>query len=124
MQAGYDAVKPVNATAPFDSGDLPGFQPLDLLGPNPLPVRDDYLHYNRIIGGIRLRQERASRSYDLCRIPGVVPEELWKAWLGKPCMPASPGYELSPEPGDAESFGEPKRVEWFATAKESLQQLQ
>jgi hypothetical protein len=71
-----------------------------------------------------MRQERAEKSYDLCRIPSGVPEELWKKWLGKPCMPASPAYDMTPEVDDAEAFGEPKRVEWLLTAQETLEELQ
>jgi hypothetical protein len=128
-----DAYTSLNESHPFSTADLPGSYhwPVDadsankFTGPNvSIPIRDDYLHYNRLIGAIRLRQERSESSFDLCRIPAAVPEELWKSWLAKPCMPADPKYEMTPEVGDAESFGEPARVEWLAPAKHTLQQLQ
>mmetsp|Transcript_92812 Transcript_92812/g.199050 ORF Transcript_92812/g.199050 Transcript_92812/m.199050 type:complete len:871 (-) Transcript_92812:18-2630(-) len=124
LQDGYDLV---NASSPFDAGQLPSQWSLGAYGSNSqtLPVRDDYLHYNRMIGGIRLRQERAELSWDSCRMPGNVPEDLWKAWLGKPCMPALPTYELHPEVSDAEAFLLPaKRVEWLMTARDDLATMQ
>mmetsp|Transcript_43647 Transcript_43647/g.78470 ORF Transcript_43647/g.78470 Transcript_43647/m.78470 type:complete len:864 (-) Transcript_43647:186-2777(-) len=121
-----DSYNVLNASHPYDSGNLPGLWQFGDYGADAkaLPARDDYLHYNRIIGGIRLRQERAEMSWDSCRVPGNVPEELWKEWLGKPCMPASPNYEMHPEVGEAEAFGEPKRIEWFVTSMEDLAQMQ
>lgn len=125
LQSAYNVLSASgNGTTPYSTDRLPGhFGWPD--HPNvKIPVRDDLLHYNRIIGGIRLRQERAERSYDLCRIPGNVPKELWQSWLGKPCMPAASALEETPEVDHAEAFGEAKRVEWLATIRDSLQQLQ
>jgi len=119
LQDAYDAMN-----GSYSAAKLPGLWRFGENGSKPLPVRSDYLHYNRIIGGIRLRQEVASRGWDLCRVPGSVPEDLWKAWLGKPCMPASPAYQFTPESPDAENFREPTRIEWFLTANESLEEMQ
>lgn len=129
LQQAYNSL---NATHPYSVGKLPEFYgwPQDELYKKAIPkkakipIRDDLLHYNRLVGGIRLRQERAESSYDLCRVPGVIEEDLWKKWLGKPCMPATPNYEMTPEAGDAESFGEAKRIEWFPTVWDSLATLQ
>lgn len=117
------------ATAPFNSSDLPpvlelayGLFPDEPWGNTSLPVRDDFHHFNRIVAGIRLQQERASASWEACRVPPGVPEEQWKMWLGKPCMPADPAYFLRPEVAQAETFtGEPQRVEWILSAHQSLQ---
>jgi len=120
------------SAAAFDPSQLPGRYDLNFgLLPDEsfanvtLPVRDEFLHYNMIVAGIRLRQERPEASWASCRVPSAMPEELWKAWIGKPCMPAQPAYELTPEVGDAEGFnGEPARTEWLLSARHSLQELQ
>lgn len=127
LQDGYAAaVGPaVNASFEYDSANLPGSWQLDDLGTNSLPIRDDYLHYNRIVGGIRMRQERSEIGWDYCRLPsGNIPEAVWKEWLGKPCVPADPAYELTPEVTAAETFADPKRVEWFLTKIDTLNQMQ
>jgi len=121
----YDAVAPaVDASVAYDAAQLPGHWTIPGLGPDKTPARDDYLHHNRIIGGIRLRQERSRIGWDHCRLPGGIPEDIWKDWLGKPCVPADPSYELTPEVSEAEMFGEPKRVEWLLTKIDTLNQLQ
>jgi len=125
MQAGYDATMPDGMAAPFDSSTLPGSWGMnDTSHFGGLPVRDDYLHYNRIIGGIRMRQERAAIGWDLCRMPPNVPEDIWKSWLGKPCTTKNPNYELPPQVTQAETFAEPARVEWLMTALDSVREIQ
>eukprot|EP00930_Biecheleria_cincta_P039376 TRINITY_DN27076_c0_g1_i1.p1 TRINITY_DN27076_c0_g1~~TRINITY_DN27076_c0_g1_i1.p1 ORF type:complete len:896 (+),score=167.46 TRINITY_DN27076_c0_g1_i1:68-2689(+) len=129
----YDDIAPaMNLSPAFDANQLPGRYDLNF-GPLPdeafanvtLPIRGEYLHYNMIVAGIRLRQERSEASWSSCRVPSSMKEDLWKAWIGKPCMPAQPAYELTPEVGDAEGFnGEPARTEWLLTARDSLQELQ
>ncbi|OLP95737.1 Polycystin-2 [Symbiodinium microadriaticum] len=90
-----------------------------------LPVRDDFLSYQKIVAGIRMQQERAVGSWEACHIPSSMPEDLWKDWLGKPCMLADQSYFLTPEVHQSETFnGEPMRVEWFLTMKQALQELQ
>eukprot|EP00931_Biecheleriopsis_adriatica_P084400 TRINITY_DN5821_c0_g1_i1.p1 TRINITY_DN5821_c0_g1~~TRINITY_DN5821_c0_g1_i1.p1 ORF type:complete len:974 (-),score=182.80 TRINITY_DN5821_c0_g1_i1:36-2660(-) len=116
----------------FDTSQLPGqynishgLKPDETWASATLPVREEVLHFNQIVAGIRLRQERAKATWESCKIPPSMPEELWKGWLGKPCMPASPTYELTPEVWHAEDFyGEPSRVEWMLGARESLQDMQ
>mmetsp|Transcript_36482 Transcript_36482/g.101267 ORF Transcript_36482/g.101267 Transcript_36482/m.101267 type:complete len:854 (-) Transcript_36482:274-2835(-) len=123
LSEGYMAV---NASHPYDAGKLPERWMLGAYGRDsqPLPVRDDYLRYHRLVGGLRLRQERSRAGYELCRFPGNVPEELWRRWLRKPCLPAQPAYELTPEPSDAEAFHNPQRVEWLLPGHDLLQDLQ
>eukprot|EP00928_Gymnodinium_smaydae_P027016 TRINITY_DN21032_c0_g1_i1.p1 TRINITY_DN21032_c0_g1~~TRINITY_DN21032_c0_g1_i1.p1 ORF type:complete len:823 (-),score=163.62 TRINITY_DN21032_c0_g1_i1:94-2562(-) len=111
LQFAYDSL---NTSHPFSTGDLPGQYGV-------LPVRDDWLHYNRFVGGFRVQQERVPDfGYDKCRIPGVIPEATWKEWLGKPCMPADPAYELKIENWEAEVYNNISRVEWFFPLLESL----
>eukprot|EP00913_Durusdinium_trenchii_P016928 g15913.t1 len=62
-----------------------------------LPVRDEVKGFNRIVAGIRLRQERADGSWESCKVPQAVAPEKVKAWLGKPCMPADPSYDARHE---------------------------
>lgn len=128
----HDIAPAMNFSSAFDPNLLPGRFDLNFgLLPDEshanvtLPVRDEYLHYNMIVAGIRLRQERSEASWASCIMPSALPEELWREWIGKPCMPAQPAYELTPEVGDAEGFsGEPARTEWLLTARDSLQELQ
>ena len=115
----------------FSTSDLPsvldlayGLFPDEPWGNTSLPVRDDFHHFNRIVAGIRLQQERATGSWEACHLPPSVPEDLWKQWLGKPCMPADPNYFLHPEVQQAETFtGEPQRVEWMLSAHQSLRDV-
>ncbi|CAE7436604.1 pkd2 [Symbiodinium natans] len=121
-----------NLSMNFSTGDLPDRLDLayGLFADEPwdsaqLPVRGDVLSYNKIVAGIRLQQERAVGSWEACQIPASMPEELWKDWLGKPCMVSEPSYFLTPEVRHSETFhGEPMRVEWLLTAKQTLQELQ
>mmetsp|Transcript_90191 Transcript_90191/g.160642 ORF Transcript_90191/g.160642 Transcript_90191/m.160642 type:complete len:855 (+) Transcript_90191:87-2651(+) len=129
LDSAFSAAQATNST-PFDSSMLPsqydlkfGYPPDDSWVSVLLPVRDDYLHYNKIVAGIRLRQERAEASWESCLVPKSVPEDLMKQWLGKPCMPAKPSYELTPMPEDAEAFSEPARVEWLLTERDDLHTL-
>ncbi|CAJ1340567.1 unnamed protein product [Effrenium voratum] len=117
------------AATPFSTPDLPTV--LDLSygifadepwGNASLPVRGDFLHFNRIVAGVRLQQERAIGSWEACHVPTSMPEDLWKRWLGKPCMLATPSYFLRPEVHWAHSFHSPQRVEWMLSG--SLQELQ
>lgn len=125
MQASYESVVEGTNYSAFNMNALPTHWHLADFNSDAeaVPVRDDMLHHNRIIGGIRLRQERPELGIDLCRFPGNIPEDLWKSWYGKPCMPADPNYELPPQPQHAESFGESHRVEWLLTSQYSMQQI-
>lgn len=90
----------------------------------PVPVNNDYLRYNRIIGGIRFRQQVAESGADLCVFPGN--RGVFEKWLGKQCSPTNYG-ELSPDLQEAESFPDPVRVEWImtetGTTEDALQQV-
>lgn len=122
QQVSYDMSKPADMAAPFDAATLPLSWALD--STRSLPVRDDYLHYNRIIGGFRMRQERSQSGWEYCHVPGNVPEDLWKYWLGKPCLSKNPNYELPPQITEAETFAESHREEWLISALDGLQELQ
>eukprot|EP00930_Biecheleria_cincta_P045279 TRINITY_DN31210_c0_g1_i1.p1 TRINITY_DN31210_c0_g1~~TRINITY_DN31210_c0_g1_i1.p1 ORF type:complete len:927 (-),score=178.82 TRINITY_DN31210_c0_g1_i1:78-2858(-) len=77
----------------------------------PAPVQNDYLRYNRIIGGLRFRQEVSKDDKARCTYPGD--ENVLKKWLGKPCTHFS-SHEMPPDLVAAESFSaEPQRVEFF-----------
>merc|ERR1719426_705682 len=75
-----NAYTSLQATHPFNTADLPGQygypaasdDSLNSLGPPnvSIPIRDDYLHYNRIVGGIRMRQERAENFRSLSHTLG------------------------------------------------------
>jgi len=82
-----------------------------------VPVRNDYLRYNRIIGGIRLRQQIAVSSESKCSFP--TNSEVFRRWFGKPCSPSETG-ELPPDLQEAEEFGEEARVEWILTETGNL----
>jgi len=115
LQSAYDYL---NATHPFSTDDLPSHF-------RGMPVRDDYLRHNRIIGGIRFQQERSESGYELCRFPGSIPEDVWKKWWSKPCMPTPKTYELRPQPEDAESFKvPPSKVEYLFPSLDSVTELQ
>ncbi|CAE7155511.1 PKD2 [Symbiodinium pilosum] len=132
LDGAYTKLASANFSENFSMQNLP--ERLDLAyglfadepwGRAKLPVRDDVLSYNKIVAGIRLQQERAVGSWEACNIPASMPEELWKDWLGKPCMVSEPSYFLTPEVHDSETFnGEPMRVEWMLTAQQDLQELQ
>mmetsp|Transcript_99937 Transcript_99937/g.177316 ORF Transcript_99937/g.177316 Transcript_99937/m.177316 type:complete len:892 (+) Transcript_99937:97-2772(+) len=77
-----------------------------------VPVNNDYLRYNRIIGGIRFRQQVAEHGKDLCVFPGN--RGVFEKWLGKKCSPTHYG-ELAPDLQEAETFENPERVEWLMT---------
>eukprot|EP00746_Dinoflagellata_sp_MGD_P152328 gnl/MRDRNA2_/MRDRNA2_83580_c0_seq3.p1 gnl/MRDRNA2_/MRDRNA2_83580_c0~~gnl/MRDRNA2_/MRDRNA2_83580_c0_seq3.p1 ORF type:complete len:863 (+),score=149.05 gnl/MRDRNA2_/MRDRNA2_83580_c0_seq3:151-2739(+) len=89
-------------------------------GYQPLPVPGDYLHYNRIVGGLRFRQEIADSGFELCRVPGVVPADLWKDWYGKPCT--TPKYQLTPDSDTAEAWDSDRsgRLLWLLTDSDTF----
>eukprot|EP00930_Biecheleria_cincta_P084570 TRINITY_DN74018_c0_g1_i1.p1 TRINITY_DN74018_c0_g1~~TRINITY_DN74018_c0_g1_i1.p1 ORF type:complete len:868 (+),score=157.24 TRINITY_DN74018_c0_g1_i1:78-2681(+) len=83
------------------------------LGSRALPITGDYLHYNRIIGGLRFRQQVAPASTDFCKFPDAgIPSEVWQRWYAKPCMPAYEELSFEPDTADGEDFQHPERVEW------------
>lgn len=126
----YEQLQAENITA-FSASQLPATYNLPF-GPEPdeawaqatLPVPDQFSTFNRIVAGIRLRQERSAASWDSCKVPDTVSPDLMRAWLGKPCMPADPPYELTPEAHHAETFREPQRTEWLLSQQKTLKELQ
>lgn len=79
-----------------------------------LPVTGDYLHYNRIIGGLRFRQQLAPKSTGSCKFPSAgPPNEVWQKWYAKPCMPSYAELSFEPDTSDGEYFEHPERVEWM-----------
>eukprot|EP00930_Biecheleria_cincta_P082567 TRINITY_DN72282_c0_g1_i1.p1 TRINITY_DN72282_c0_g1~~TRINITY_DN72282_c0_g1_i1.p1 ORF type:complete len:897 (+),score=169.91 TRINITY_DN72282_c0_g1_i1:58-2691(+) len=78
----------------------------------PAPALNDYLHYGKMIGGIRMRQEVTHADINLCRFPSTVNLANLQRWLGKPCVPSSTGA-LTPENIDAEEFQNLVRVQYL-----------
>lgn len=83
-----------------------------------VPIRNDYLRYNRIIGGFRLRQRISVDAFgrgpseEKCIFPSS--PEAFKRWFGKPCAPTGFG-QLPPDLDQAEDIEEPMRTEWILT---------
>jgi len=93
----------------YNSGNLP--PQWDFPGhTQSVPVPNDYLRFNRIIGGIRFRQQIFEEGH--CVFPGD--KEVFAKWLGKPCA-STHGEELPPDLFLAETLDLPDRVEWVAT---------
>lgn len=86
------------------------------------PIKNDYLRYTRLVGGIKLHQTVAEPSIDACLLPTSFDTELLHAWLGKPCKPADDG-QLTPEFRDSETFDEFTRQEWLLTELDSVEEL-
>jgi len=88
-----------------------------------IPIMGDYLHYNRIIGGLRFRQQVAEAAYSKCKFPAGQDPELWNHWLGKPCMPAWTELPFTPDTIDSESFSRPERIEWMLVGHRSIEEM-
>ena len=86
------------------------------------PHRNDYLRYNRIMGGIKLRQWTASPSKENCRIPLSFNFEQTLTWLGKPCVPSGQGL-MSLELLDVETFDNSVRRQFLLPEIESLDEM-
>lgn len=86
-----------------------------------VPVRSDYLRYNRIIGGFRLRQGVREPRQDLCVLPGG--RGAFQTWWDKPCTGLTI-HELPPDMYAASTFENVSRVEWFFTDTEGSQEMQ
>mmetsp|Transcript_53689 Transcript_53689/g.125139 ORF Transcript_53689/g.125139 Transcript_53689/m.125139 type:complete len:839 (-) Transcript_53689:163-2679(-) len=85
-----------------------------------IPVSGDYLHYNRIIGGLRFRQQVAPDA--ACKFPGSASQDLWKRWYGKPCMPAYEELVFEPDTSNGENFQNSERQEWILKDDRSIVQ--
>merc|ERR1719265_172610 len=86
-----------------------------------LPVSGDYMRYNRLIGGIRFRQEVGKASEDECYFPGTASKDVWNKWYGKPCFPIESELAFTPDTSDSEGFGKPDRVEWMLIGADPLE---
>jgi len=82
---------------------------LNDFGNEPLPLPGEYLHFNRVVGGLRFRQRASAASS--CRFPGT--GDAWQRWYGKPCMPNYQEIFFTPEVDDAEVFADAVRIEWM-----------
>eukprot|EP00927_Polykrikos_kofoidii_P019342 TRINITY_DN19030_c0_g1_i2.p1 TRINITY_DN19030_c0_g1~~TRINITY_DN19030_c0_g1_i2.p1 ORF type:complete len:866 (-),score=138.98 TRINITY_DN19030_c0_g1_i2:486-3083(-) len=85
------------------------------------PMRNEYRRYTRMIGGIRMLQQIAPTSYDMCRYPSNI-RPLMEKWYGKPCAFSELGY-LSMELEQTETHENPARVEWLLPELASLDEL-
>jgi len=93
----------------YDTGLLPTRRPFP--GYNQaVPIRNDYLRYNRIIGGFRFRQKVANVSINQCKLPGDF--KTFSNYMGKPCTERT-DYELPPDLYATEEFAGPERTEWL-----------
>lgn len=106
----------------FNSTTTPNSKHYFAGNPKPLPIKGDYLHYNRIVGGIRFRQETVPMGEDRCRFPKGQ-RDVWLKWYGKPCMPAVTELAFDPDTPSAESFGKPERMEWMFPDVDSLETM-
>ena len=84
------------------------------MGTYHIPVAGDYLHYNRIIGGLRFRQQVAPEAP--CRFPPGRKTDLWERWYGKVCMPAFQEPFFEPDTSVGEVFEQATREEWLLMA--------
>ncbi|CAJ1395974.1 unnamed protein product [Effrenium voratum] len=104
-----DALQGYNVSALPTQWQYPGYD-------KPAPVQNDYLRYNRIIGGLRFRQEVSADDKAICTSFGQA--DTFRSWIGKPCTHFSQ-YELPPDLVAAESFSQaPARIEWFLSEAE------
>eukprot|EP00927_Polykrikos_kofoidii_P044713 TRINITY_DN38601_c0_g1_i1.p1 TRINITY_DN38601_c0_g1~~TRINITY_DN38601_c0_g1_i1.p1 ORF type:complete len:1045 (-),score=155.80 TRINITY_DN38601_c0_g1_i1:52-3186(-) len=132
-QAGFKALYDVNSHTDFWSWLSKGLVPLlfvqesqfsesfnrsDLLatsqgstvsvsGVLPRHERGFILHHNRIVGGLRLRQERSDQNDDDCTTP-----ESLLVFYRKPCV-GGHRYELEPESRQASTTRDPQEEEWL-----------
>jgi len=116
--------EPVLANTNYSTENLP---PQWLLGgySKKSPVKNDYLRYNRLIGGIRMAQEIGPASKSLCRFPRSFDRDISQKWLGKPCVPTISGIgELQPELEEVEAFDYSNpRIQWLFPELDSLDEL-
>ncbi|CAE7910488.1 pkd-2, partial [Symbiodinium sp. KB8] len=85
------------------------------------PMPNDYLHFSKLVGGIRLRQIAAD--VDDCTLPSLVDPVSFAAWLGKPCTPSSIGA-LSPERPSAQQFNGFSRTQYLLPGVDTLPEMQ
>ena len=87
----------------------------------PSPVRNDFLVYSKLIGGIRMRQ--VVNEVSDCIGPSSIDPSLIAKWLGKPCVP-SPFALSTPQAPDAEDFGTFSKTEFLLPDFDDFKSLQ
>lgn len=109
-----------NSAAPSEQWQFEAFGPSS----KPLPVTGDYLHFNRIIGGIRFEQQVSEFKTSNCKFPVETgSEETWQKWYGKPCSSGGEDLLFTPTSEDGEDFSNPERVEWLLTGLMTLNDM-
>ena len=81
------------------------------MGDYRIPVAGDYLHYNRILGGLRFRQQVAPQAH--CKFLSSRAADLWERWYSKVCMPAFEELAFEPDTDVGEVFEQATRQEWI-----------
>ncbi|CAJ1350550.1 unnamed protein product, partial [Effrenium voratum] len=95
---------PLNTTTAWASSWLfPGYD-------KPAPVKNEYLHYAKLVSGVRMRQQIAAEGS--CIVPNVLDPGSVQRWLAKPCFPSDLGL-LTPEVNEAENFENLQREEFL-----------
>ena len=82
----------------------------------------EYLHYAKIVSGVRLRQAVSPSNSDFCVFPNLLDSQKMRQWLAKPCFPSDMGI-LAPEVHEAENFENLQREEFLFPDASSLQEL-
>ncbi|CAK9054539.1 unnamed protein product [Durusdinium trenchii] len=92
-------------------------------GSKPVPTAAEYLHFNRVVGGLRFRQQvAASSSMGSCKFPSSN-RGAFERWYGKSCMPNVQEIAYPPELADAEVFNDPTKLEWMLPALDSFERI-
>eukprot|EP00438_Fugacium_kawagutii_P030892 Skav215845 [mRNA] locus=scaffold1630:133564:135915:- [translate_table: standard] len=99
-------------TVPNSVWDMDGYQ---------IPVTGDYLHYNRIIGGLRFRQQVAPEAP--CKFPSSREAQLWQRWYSKECVPAYEEMNFEPDSSNGEVFIGSARQEWLLLSMDRQRML-
>lgn len=115
-----EAVPKLDGWPAYDSSKLPAqwqFPGAEKM----VPVKNDYLRYNRIVGGLRFRQQVPEVGEELCNFPPG-DRNIFRKWLGKKCSPSGIG-ELQPDLMETETFDDPVRVEYVMTEGNTVEMV-
>jgi len=88
---------------------------------SPSPVRNDFLVYSKLVGGIRMRQVVGIVSD--CTGPSSMDPRILANWLDKPCVPSS-FATLTPQAPDAEDFTAFDKTEFLLPDLDDFKRLQ
>ena len=88
---------------------------------SPSPVRNDFLVYSKLVGGIRMRQVLGIASD--CTGPSSMDPRILATWLDKPCVPSS-FATLTPQAPDAEDFTNFDKTEFLLPDLDDFKSLQ